>query len=112
MVEDGRANYTGFDFLSTVSLWLGFSIYAGWVTAATILNVTLALNKHDVSDDEAWSVFVACFAALLYPAVAYLRRDAVYSTVGAWATFAISVEAGDTDFETTSTAFAVVAAWL
>lgn len=113
MIEEGRANYTGFDVLSTMSLWLGFSIYAGWVTAATILNVTLALNKSGwPKEDEAWSVFVACFAALLYPLVAYMRRDAVYSTTGAWASFAISVEAGDMGFKTTSTSFAVLAVWL
>jgi len=111
--SDATEDKNRFDILTTLSLWLGFSIYAGWVTAATILNVTLGLNKSGwPTPHEDWSVFVAVFAAFLYPLVAYLRRDPVYSTTGAWAAFAIASKAKDDGFDKTSTAFAVVAVWL
>ena len=42
--------------LEKVAVDVGFAVYLGWVTVATILNVSLALNISGWSDGVPWTV--------------------------------------------------------
>jgi len=70
-------------------LRLPFSIYLGWISVATIANVTAVLvalgwNRFGASESF-WAVCMIAVALALNILVLFLRRDAAYSLVFAWA---------------------------
>lgn len=71
-----------------------FSIYSGWLTVASTVNVTAALvaAKWDGSPwtDEGWSVLMACVAAAIFLAYVWRRQDGAYGLVYTWAALAIA----------------------
>ena len=75
---------------------LPFSIYLGWITVATIANVTALLNywgwKGFGVSEEAWLVIVLAVALVIATLVALTRRDAAYLLVLAWAFAGIGVK--------------------
>lgn len=101
----------GFDIVTVIFLWLGITIYTGWVTAATLLNFTIVLARYGFNP-EWWSIVLAVFIVGFYPFVAWVRRDPVYPLIGAWATFAIHWKSKGDDYDLTSRTFLVTAAWL
>ena len=66
-----------------------FSVYLGWITVATIANVTAFLVKAGWNGfgvrPEAWAVVVIIVAALITVAVIATRRDVAYGLVVLWA---------------------------
>lgn len=66
-----------------------FSIYLGWITVATIADVTAFLVKAGWNGfglrPEVWTVAVIIVAALITVAVLATRRDVGYSLVVLWA---------------------------
>ncbi len=72
-----------------------FSVYLGWVTIATIANITVTLVS--VGWDgfgiaaETWAVAVLAVALLIDLAVIATRRDVAYSLVFVWALAGIAV---------------------
>ncbi len=75
---------------------LPFSIYLGWITVATIANVTALLsywkwNGFGVSP-EAWLVITLAVALVVATLVALTRRDVAYLLVLAWAFAGIGVK--------------------
>jgi len=78
-----------------------FSIYLGWITVATIANVTqfldyLGWNGFGFSD-EVWFLIVLVVAILIAVAMAFTRRDVAYLLVLAWAFYGLNVQhAGST----------------
>jgi hypothetical protein len=75
---------------------LPFSIYLGWITVATIANVTALLsywnwNGFGVSQ-EAWLVITLAVALVVATLVAFTRRDVAYLLVLAWAFAGIGVK--------------------
>jgi benzodiazapine receptor len=68
---------------------LPFSVYFGWITVATIANVTAFLVKAGWNGfglrPEFWAVAVIIVAALITMAVLATRRDVGYSLVVLWA---------------------------
>ena len=68
---------------------LPFSIYLGWITVATIANLTAVLvhigwNRFGASE-ELWTVVVLVVAALITLAVLFTRNDLFYALVLLWA---------------------------
>lgn len=72
-----------------------FSLYAAWVTVATIVNVAVALTAYGWEGGPlapaTWSVVMTLVAFVLALVVAWPRRDWVFLAVVAWATTAIGV---------------------
>jgi len=68
---------------------LPFSVYLGWISIATIANVSVALTA--VSWDgwgiepSAWAVAIICVALLLSFAMLALRKDVAFCLVVVWA---------------------------
>ena len=73
-----------------------FSIYLGWITVATIANLTSVLYFLNWSgwgiSPEAWTVVMLAAAGLIAAAVSLTRGDAVYLLVLIWALVGIAVK--------------------
>ena len=89
--------------VSSVERWLvrvPFSIYLGWVTVATIANVTSLLDYLNWGgwgiSPEAWAVIMLVTATVVASAVALTRGDIAYSLVLIWALSGIAVKHADT----------------
>jgi len=69
-----------------VSLRYGFSIYAGWVTAATILNLGFAAKSWGISGDwESKATCVVLWAAFgIYVLFSYSERNPMYGLIYIW----------------------------
>lgn len=78
--------------------WLAhipFSIYLGWISVATIVNVALSLfnsnwNGFGISA-SVWTAIMMAIAAVLAALIAVRRRDIAYPLVIVWALIAIAV---------------------
>jgi hypothetical protein len=86
-----------------VELWcvdIVFSVYLGWITVATIANVTDALENVGWSGwgvaPELWAVIMLVVALLVTLAMLVTRRDIAYALVIIWATAGIAVKHADT----------------
>ena len=74
-----------------------FSIYLGWITVATIANVTAVLVTLGVADGvtsanivaEIWTILVIAVAVIITYLMLWLRKDWVYSLVVLWASLGI-----------------------
>jgi benzodiazapine receptor len=73
-----------------------FSVYLGWITVATIANVTAFLVKAGWNGfglrPEVWAAAVVAAAALITLAVLATRRDAGYGLVVLWALSGIAIK--------------------
>jgi len=78
-----------------VGLRLGFSIYTGWVTAATILNICFFLKSIGFRDPSAWlsendwCPVILWVALAIYWLCTYNERNPVYGVVFLWVVSAI-----------------------
>jgi hypothetical protein len=75
---------------------LPFSVYLGWITVATVANVTALLvhigwNRFGGSQ-ELWTVVVLIVAALITVAVLFTRNDLFYALVILWAFLGILIK--------------------
>jgi len=84
---------------SAAEKWLvrvPFSIYLGWVTVATIANVTSVLDYVNWSgwgiSPEAWTVIMLVVGAGIVSAVSLTRGDVAYMLVIVWAFAGIAVK--------------------
>jgi hypothetical protein len=82
--------------VSTKEKWfvhISFSIYLGWITVATIANVTAVLVSAGVESygllAEILTILVISVAVLITFAMLFLRKDYAYSLVVLWAVFGI-----------------------
>lgn len=79
---------------------LPFSIYLGWISVATIVNVSVVLEKNNWDgfglSDPAWAVIMLCVGTLLAVIVSFPHRDSIYPLVFVWAFIAIALEHRDT----------------
>ena len=85
--------------VSPVEKWLvyvPFSIYLGWISVATIANVTAVLDYLGWSgwgiNAEMWAVIMLAAAAGIAAAVSLTRGDVAYSLVIMWALAGIGVK--------------------
>jgi len=75
---------------------LPFSVYLGWITVATVANVTAVLvhvgwNRFGASQ-ELWTVAVLVVAALITLVVLFTRNDLFYALVILWAFLGILIK--------------------
>jgi hypothetical protein len=75
------------------------SIYLGWISVATIVNVACALyfinwNGFGIAA-EVWTVIMLLAAAIISGFMVINYRDVAYTGVTVWALFAIAVKHGD-----------------
>ncbi len=86
-----------------------FSVYVGWITVATVANVTdwlyfVGWDAFGISD-QPWAVIMLAVASLLGLAMAITRRDVGYLAVLVWAFIGIAVKQ-------TSAPLVVTSAWI
>jgi len=78
-----------------ISLRIGFSIYTGWVTAATILNAVFLLKSWGFKNPNAglseneWCPVLSWIAMVIYMVATFMERNPVYGIIFLWATAAI-----------------------
>ncbi|HVF25540.1 MAG TPA: hypothetical protein VNA23_06600 [Anaerolineales bacterium] len=73
-----------------------FSVYLGWITVATVANISdwlylVEWNGFGISD-QSWAVIMLAIASLLGLAMALTRRDAGYLSVLVWAFIGIAMK--------------------
>jgi hypothetical protein len=85
--------------VSTGEKWLvrvPFSIYLGWISVATIANITSTLEYVNWGgwgiSEQSWAVIMLAVAVVLAFLVALTRRDVAYILVFVWAFIGIGVE--------------------
>lgn len=78
-----------------IFLHLPFVIYSGWVTVASVANVSSYLTKISWSgfgfSDEFWTITMIIIAVIINTIVVYSRKMYAFALVGAWALAAIGV---------------------
>ena len=91
-----------------------FSVYLGWITVATIANITawlviISWDGFGISD-VTWTIIVLCVATLLTLIILYKRKDIAYSLVIIWALLGIVIKRmqDQTEIATTATIAIVV----
>lgn len=85
--------------ISTGEKWsvrIPFSIYLGWITVATIANVTSVLEHVKWGgwgiSPQVWAVIMLGVAVVVAVLMAFTRRDAAYLAVLVWAFIGIAVK--------------------
>ena len=75
---------------------VNFSIYLGWITVATIANVTAVLVSASWDgfglSEPIWTIIVIVVATLITGLVIFLRKDVAYSLVVLWAFLGIIIK--------------------
>ncbi|WP_147804041.1 TspO/MBR family protein [Alkalicoccus halolimnae] len=91
--------YYHVDRTEGVTIWtkLPFSIYLGWVSVATIVNIgiffnSIGLNEGFIFSNITWTVLVLFVGGGIAYAFTRIFRDAVYGLVFVWAFLGIAVE--------------------
>ncbi|XHH09349.1 MAG: TspO/MBR family protein [Candidatus Bathyarchaeia archaeon] len=78
-----------------LAVHLPFSVYLGWLTIATIANITVALTAANWDGfgiaAETWAILVLAVALLITLAVILTHRDIAFSLVVIWALAGIAV---------------------
>jgi benzodiazapine receptor len=76
-----------------IVLRIGFSIYSGWVTAATILNLSIFLQSVGMTNDQqTWGIIILWVAIVIYNIASFMERNPLYGIVFLWPLFAIIKE--------------------
>lgn len=85
--------------VSTAETWMvrvPFSLYLGWITVATIANVTDVLYSLNWSGwglaPQTWAVIMLAVAVVVAALMAFVKRDVVYLAVLVWAFAGIAVK--------------------
>ena len=102
---------------STAELWLArvpFNIYFGWITIATILNITIALVYLGVRTSDSLTTILGCIllvAATMFGVIMQIRfANVAYPLTIAWAVTAIAIkQSGRNTAIVTVAAFCVAA---
>ncbi len=74
--------------------WWPISLYSGWITVATVANVSAYLAKtgwEALFTETTWTVIMIAVAAIINLLVVYTRKMKIFAAVGVWAILAISV---------------------
>lgn len=79
-----------------ICIHLPFSVYLGWITVATIANITAFLvsvswDAFGISS-EVWTILVIIVAGIITGAMLLLRKDIAYSLVIIWALLGIALK--------------------
>ena len=84
------------DIKEKMFMHVPFSIYLGWITVATIANITAVLVKLNVGElylaEEIWTILLLIITTLLTLIVLFKRKDVAYSIVIIWALLGIAIK--------------------
>lgn len=77
-----------------------FSVYLGWISVATIVNISIALYNQGwdgwgITSDQ-WAMILLGIAGVLAFTIAYRYQDTAYGLVIAWASMAVAVNQQET----------------
>lgn len=87
-----------------IGLRIAFSIYGGWLTAATILNFSIILKDLGVSDEsedmalseEYWTGLMLWVAFVVYIAATLIERNPLFGAVYIWVLVGLIVQQWET----------------
>lgn len=96
-----------------LSVHVPFSVYLGWITIASIANVTVTLVSVEWDgfgiSQETWAFLIVIVALLITLLVVATRKDLAYGLVVVWALLGIAVkQSGNQNIVTTTEISAVV----
>ena len=84
------------NIIELITIRICFTIYSGWVTAATILNLSIYLKsigfKDPLVSEEIMSNLVIWLAFLIYNFIAYKEKNPLFSLILNWAFIAIYIK--------------------
>ena len=78
-----------------ITIVIPWSMYTGWITAATIISITtffVSIGFNDppgIVSDAIWAMIVLLIAVIIYISVLIIRNDYVFTLVGLWAVLGI-----------------------
>lgn len=78
--------------------WWPVSLYAGWITVATVANISAYLAKIDWElglSEVNWAIAMIIVATVVYTFVLIKRRMITFALVGVWAILAIAMKHWD-----------------
>jgi hypothetical protein len=106
-----------FSTTEKLALQIPFSIYLGWITVATIANVTAVLvDTFGVPSfgfiAEIWTILVIIVAVAITYIILFLRRDVAYSLVIVWALLGIYLKQSALNLTVATTALTALIAVL
>jgi hypothetical protein len=82
-------------------IWWPFSLYFGWITVATITNISSALVslgwKGDPLTPTTWAIVVLLIAAAIFITMIWTRNMREAASAGAWGLIAIAVKDWNTE---------------
>ena len=111
--------FTRYPRPTSAELWcvrVPFSTYIGWITVATIANLTVVLEDKDLRPfdmgAEPWALAMVLLGTIIAAAVGWIRRDVAYLLVIVWAFTGIVVKQGWAMVGTAAALGAAVAALL
>jgi hypothetical protein len=108
-----HANRGAATLAERICLRFPFSLYLGWVSVATIANVTVTLDRAGWGGwglaPELWAAIMIAVGGALAALIGLGRRDPVYAAVFVWAFIGIAVRQRDTTL-VAATALAVALA--
>ena len=95
MMKTSRAD--SLNLWEYISMQIGFSIYSGWVTAATILNICNYFKSIGYADpkidEEKVTIILLWIAALIYTTATFREKNPWYGLVFVWVLFSIKSRA-------------------
>ena len=78
-----------------------FSVYLGWITVATVANLSTVFYslswRGEPLSEAFWAIAMLCVGAVITAAMLLTRRDVAYSLVIAWAYVGVWVKQVDTE---------------
>ena len=99
-------------FPTILFVWWPFVIYSGWITVASIANVSAYLHKIQWNgwglSETSWTLVMIIVAGAVNLAITWIRNMREFALVGAWALGAIAVANWHTNETVANTAFVVM----
>jgi hypothetical protein len=83
--------------IEKIAIYIPWSMYTAWVTAATIVSITtfmvsIGFNNPPIIPDAYWGVIVLLIALIIYAGVLLTRNDYIFGAVGIWTLIGIMAE--------------------
>jgi hypothetical protein len=83
------------NWVELISMRIMFTLYTAWVTAATIVNISIFLKAVGVKDpnsgfaESTWACIIFYVAWVIYTLVSFMERNPLYGAVYIWVVVAI-----------------------
>lgn len=112
IVLNNKMQLSKVPFSTKIFFWWPFAIYSGWVTVASVANVSSYLIKIGWTgfgfSPLSWTIIMIVIATIINLIVTWKRNMSAFSFVGAWALIAIGIANSNTNLEIISFVAAVI----